>query len=858
MEIINGVLMSIVDSDMIDGKVIVPEGVVEIGRHAFENENIESVELPKTLKKISHFAFSDCQKLKSITIPDSVEIIENGVFENCFALESVVLPKNLKIINNSLFNMCLQLKEITIPESVYLIKDEAFHQCRKLKSIVIPGSVETIGEGAFQNCSELNDVVLNEGVVTIKSNVFRACENLKEIKLPNTLKSIGEYTFFECKGLKKIELPVSVNYLGKKIFMNCINLKEVKIANGIKYLSPYMFGNCWNLSNVELPDSVETIYENAFFHSGLENIKIPKTLKVLNEGAFNGCEKLKSIQLPDNITKVPSLIFGGCTALERIALSKQTKSLEYLSFYDCKNLKEIKIPSGIKYINLNAFSNCNFAYLTITKDNEFVYSCEDKNIDDAKYKFLKDDDSNNFYNVNYLKNFVTINDWKKEKKVKFVAPSYTMRYFPHSEIANYYKNNNCARFGKIVKTLGFDKLELQKVKALVSLLNAYYIIGGFSPNQGVSEKASEYLMKYVVEYSEGKDSSDMANDLIRTFYPISLKPFNEMFAKFFIKYYKDNKKTMSTFIASAYEKFESLQKMFPYMGVKGNERRSLFTPDFVYEHINSEIYSNIEKGNEKLAQLVSEYGYGQIAFDKMQDAYNQAKEIKKDFVIMLDKSQNTSDAVSFRILEKDDPFGFVLGNLTNCCQKIAGQGESCVVDGYKNKNAGFLVFEETVKDESGKPTGEVKLLGEAYIWYDEQTKTVCYDNIEVPKIVLQEIKEGKNKNVNMEQLLKAVEDSAVAIMKEMNKNGYEVKRVTVGEGFNSIRKELSQRYKAEKNPIAQHRGYLGYSDAKDCQFIIKEYDDLTEDIKKEILSSAKQIKQKIENLKKDSDLEQTL
>ena len=45
----------------------------------------------------------------------------------------------------------------------------------------------------------------------------------------------------------------------------------------------------------------------------------------------------------------------------------------------------------------------------------------------------------------------------------------------------------------------------------------------------------------------------------------------------------------------------------------------------------------------------------------------------------------------FEVIDKLDPVGVVLGNITGCCQKLGGQAESCVIDGYNNPNSGFLV-----------------------------------------------------------------------------------------------------------------------------------------------------------------------
>ena len=136
------------------------------------------------------------------------------------------------------------------------------------------------------------------------------------------------------------------------------------------------------------------------------------------------------------------------------------------------------------------------------------------------------------------------------------------------------------------------------------------------------------------------------------------------------------------------------------------------------------------------------------------------------------------------------------------------------------------MFEEEIKDENGQPTGEHRILAQAYIWYDPETKTVCYDNIEIPTKILDALREGRR--LSTEDLMDSLTESADAIMSAMNRNGVEVERVTTGQGYNDLRVELEKEYgDPEWSPIAKHRGYLGYSDAKEAQYLIRTYDQTT-------------------------------
>ena len=58
---------------------------------------------------------------------------------------------------------------------------------------------------------------------------------------------------------------------------------------------------------------------------------------------------------------------------------------------------------------------------------------------------------------------------------------------------------------------------------------------------------------------------------------------------------------------------------------------------------------------------------------------------------------------------------------------------------YTEKTAEVFVSDRFL-DDDGKPTGGTRILGQAYVWYDPETKTVCYDNIEIPTKILDELK----------------------------------------------------------------------------------------------------------------------
>lgn len=84
---------------------------------AFEDSEIEKINLPDTLQFIGASAFIDCNNLKEIRIPDSVQHIDNYAFWNCDSLETVIMSANIQYIGKSAFCQCPKLRKVYITEA---------------------------------------------------------------------------------------------------------------------------------------------------------------------------------------------------------------------------------------------------------------------------------------------------------------------------------------------------------------------------------------------------------------------------------------------------------------------------------------------------------------------------------------------------------------------------------------------------------------------------------------------------------------------------------------------------------------------------------------------------------------------
>ena len=203
--------------------------------------------------------------LQTVMLPSTVVAVEESAFSGCNFLSSISLP-NVVSIGNSAFNDCAALTSIDLPK-VETIGDNAFYRCAALTSIDLP-KVETIGDDAFYRCAALTSIDLPK-VETIGVDAFYSCGKLSKVTMPN-VREISSSCFYYCKSLKDFEFPASLEYIKYNAFSNS-GLTKAILPEGLKTIGDDAFSDC-SLTVISIPSTVTSIESNSFNTSKVTDV----------------------------------------------------------------------------------------------------------------------------------------------------------------------------------------------------------------------------------------------------------------------------------------------------------------------------------------------------------------------------------------------------------------------------------------------------------------------------------------------------------------------------------------------------------------------------------------------------------
>lgn len=132
------------------GKVVIPDGVTTIGRHAFRSCKISEVVIPDSVTEIGISAFTESH-IQDFTLGKGMTYIGKYMFSTCKNIKHIHIPSHIKEIMSSAFSAC-NAEDIVLDEGVERIGLNAFEvSTANDTKIILPSSVKMIEDGALQN-----------------------------------------------------------------------------------------------------------------------------------------------------------------------------------------------------------------------------------------------------------------------------------------------------------------------------------------------------------------------------------------------------------------------------------------------------------------------------------------------------------------------------------------------------------------------------------------------------------------------------------------------------------------------------------------------------------------------------------
>jgi len=263
-----------------------------------------------------------------------------------------------------------------------------------------------------------------------------------------------------------------------------------------------------------------------------------------------------------------------------------------------------------------------------------------------------------------------------------------------------------------------------------------------------------------------------------------------------------NDNELSSLMKEFQSKIKELSQDPDYANIK-------LTPEVLIKALvsNENQYSNKKIGFEKGEELASKLAFSQEYFDHAQRIWSEAR---KREVSTIPRIKGEENSFSYEVLRLDDAEGIYIGNLTDCCQKLAGAGESSMLHSMKERNGRVFVIRDANR----------RIVSQSWLW--RNGNTICFDNVEIPDRAKSNENEEAVYNILKNVAKKLCDKDAMELSKlvEVGKiskekaNELMLAKVTVGKGHNDIEK-IACNYDKEledteiKRPVEEYKVYKG-------------------------------------------------
>ena len=380
---------------------------------AFHNrEDISTVVLPESIRRIEEDAFKNCSNLRIINAPSGIEQMFSGFLSGTAWMNSqpdglvlygtvaltwkgekepdatLEIPMGVTLIAKGCFSQAI-LHELRIPVSVRHIHDTAVGRIERLYI-----DCEEVGECSFYNNQWLQEVEFGSHTTRIADYAFQGCTQLERITTVGNINNIAPSAFNGTTWVAKLaRQETGIFYVDHVAYRYCGAMPEddaLTVKDGTVQIAAYCFRNQANLSHITIPETVMQIDKYAFYGcSKLNEVYLPSSLQFLGSDVFGGRDQIdihvgslqqwldinhlsvscpyqlfvnggvvSELVLPEGNQQVPSGAFENCQSITSVSVPSSVGTISYRAFKHCNNLCGVTLQEGLEEIGNVAFQDC--------------------------------------------------------------------------------------------------------------------------------------------------------------------------------------------------------------------------------------------------------------------------------------------------------------------------------------------------------------------------------------------------------------------------------------------------------------------------------------------------------------------
>ena len=281
----------------------------------FYNDVVEKIVIEEGVTNLLRL---HCYRLKSLTLPKTLESIDSGIFYLCPRLFEIINHSNIDF-NDSDIQREFECNPLVVTDKeglCHFVDENDFSFVyydnkgyvldyigeSENNSITIPSSftyqgkaipVKEIWNHAFDERFQNNKVTIQDGIEIIGERSFEGAK-MNSIKIPDSIKKIKDFAFASS----------TIDFV---YFPN----KDIELGE-------YLFYNAYTLGEVNLPNCLKAIPKGMFYDSHLKHISIPNSVTKIEKMAFSNCNDLLMITIPKNVLSIEDAAFLGCDRLYEV------------------------------------------------------------------------------------------------------------------------------------------------------------------------------------------------------------------------------------------------------------------------------------------------------------------------------------------------------------------------------------------------------------------------------------------------------------------------------------------------------------------------------------------------------------